>query len=432
MTTAPLEDHALADALSLLWARRFLLLLAVLGAGALALLISINLPKTYRATATLMVADAKMGGETPSDLRYGETYAALLRNPSIATNVVKALDLEPAGITPNKLTTMLGVRSVPGTLLISLYLEHGDAALAAKIVNAQATQAVDVSRAMLNTDLSDTRSYLQEQVASAQAEVKAREADLLKVKSEFQVESDTARLKRLVEVRGVVEEQYAKAAQDAAGAAQGAKAIRDALAGQSRLLTLNRQVVDDPALKEAAAADRPRTSAELLGLRMQEQVVNPLYEQSEPELVKASAEAAGATARRDAAQQQLKSNLQEIQALERNLAVGSTRLESAKREYELAKAGYETLSKSYERARLSVRSGVPELKLLHPAVADPHPVGPRIKLNVTIAVVASFILAVFSLLLGDYVQASRRPMAAIDEPDVEVERAHALNVPSAR
>src|SRR5215208_3806912 len=102
MTTAPLDDHALADALTLLWARRFRLLLAVVGAGGIALLISANLPKTYRATATLMVADAKMGGETPGDVRYGETYAALLRNPSIATNVVRDLNLEQSGISPNQ------------------------------------------------------------------------------------------------------------------------------------------------------------------------------------------------------------------------------------------------------------------------------------------------------------------------------------------
>jgi uncharacterized protein involved in exopolysaccharide biosynthesis len=435
MTTAPRDDHALADALTLLWARRFHVLLAVVGAAGIALLISVNLPKAYRATATFMIADAKMGGETPSDPRYGETYAALLRNPSISTNVVKDLGLERSGITPNQLSSMLGVRSVPGTLLISLYLEFGDPTIAANIVNAQAARAVEMSRTMLDTDLSDTRSYLQQQVASAQVDLKAREAELLKVKSEVQVESDTERLKRLVEVRGTIAEQHAKAAQDAAGAEQGAKAIREALAGQTRLLTLDRQVVDDPALKEAAAAERPRTSSELLGLRMQEQVVNPLYERSEPELVKASAEAAGAAARRGAAESQLKTNLQEIQALERNLAVGSTRLEAAKREYELAKGSYETLSKSYERARLSVRSGIPELKLLHPAVPDPNPVGPRVLLNASIAAVAGFILAIFALLLGDYMRAARRPVADVaptDEPDLELARTRRLHASSTR
>jgi len=435
MTTAPLDDHALADALTLLWVRRFHVLAAVVGAGVIALFISANLPKTYRSTATLMIADAKMGGEAPSDLRYGETYAALLRNPSIATNVVKNLELERNGITPNQLNAMLGVRSVPGTLLISLYLDLGDPVLAAKIVNAQAAGAVEMSRAMLTTDLSDTRSYLQQQVAAAQAEVKAREAELLQAKSEFQVESDAERLKRLVEVRKTIDEQHAKAAQDAAGAEQGARSMREALAGQSRLLTLNRQVVDDPAVKEAAAAERPRTSTELLGLRMQEQVVNPLYERSEPELLRASAEAAGAAARRGTAEQQLKTNLQEIKALERNLAIGSIRVESAKREYELAKAGYEALSKSYERARLSVRSGVPELKLLHSAVPDPHPIGPRILLNTAIAVVAGFILAVFALLLADYMRASRRPASAvesIDDADLELARTRGVHVPSTR
>jgi uncharacterized protein involved in exopolysaccharide biosynthesis len=440
MSTAHPDDHALADALMLLWARRLHILLAVAGAALIAFVVSSSLPKTYRATATFVIADAKFptgGQDAPTDLRYVETYASLLRNPSVSAAVVKELDLgRRLGFTPSRLSSSLGVRSVPSTLLITLYMELGDPALAAEIVNAQAARATALSRTMLTSDLTDTRAYLQEQVAAAQTDLKAKEAELERVKREVRVESDTERLKRIIEVRGVIEEQYAKAAQDAAGAEQAVKAIRGALAGQSRLLTLNRQVVDDPALKEAASAERPRTPSELLGLRMQEQVVNPLYERSEPELVKAQAEAAGAAARRDAAAAQLKANLAEVRAIERDLAAGSVRLEAAKREYDLAKGTYEAFSKSYETSRLTVRAQVPELKLVHGAEPDPNPVGPRVLLNVTIAVVAGFILAVFAFLLGDYLRAARRPAPAPVTPgepdDVELARTRTLHAPGAR
>jgi uncharacterized protein involved in exopolysaccharide biosynthesis len=124
-----------------------------------------------------------------------------------------------------------------------------------------------------------------------------------------------------------------------------------------------------------------------------------------------------------------------VQAIERDLAVGSSRLESARREYELAKAAYENFSKSYEQARLSVRAQVPELKLVDPATASPYPVGPSVVLNVAIAIVASFILAVFALLLGDYLRAARQPVPVAEaaaEPDVELARTRTLHAPGTR
>jgi succinoglycan biosynthesis transport protein ExoP len=434
MTSSRLEDRDLADAIRLLWARRFRLLLVVAIAGGIALVGSMSLPKTYRATATLVISDTKLPAtEGRADARYADTYAALLKSPTVSTTVIKELDLgRRLGTTPTDLSNRLAVRSVPNTLLVMLSMDLTDPALAAEIVNAHARGAVELSRTMATTDMVDLRGYLQKQVAQSREELRVREAELRRVQGEARVEGQKERLKALLEVRGAIEKKLTEAEQDAAGSEQAAKSIRAALGGQSRILTLERSVVDDPALREAAAAGQSRTPKELLGLRMQQQQVNPLYEESEPELVKADADAASARARRDAARTQLRANLQEVQAVGREFGVDSTRVDAAQAEYDIAKNAYETISKSYEQSLLSVRAQIPELRLITAAIPDSTPVGPRVAMNVAIVIASSLIFGIFVVLFADYMRGSTRVAAAAlasapaepsaAEPEVELTR----------
>lgn len=431
MTNSRLEDRDLADAIKLLWARRFRLLLVVAVAGGIALFGSLSLPKTYRSTATLVISETKLPAtEGRADARYGDTYAALLKSPTVSAAVIKELDLgRRLGTTPTDLANRLVVRTVPNTLLIMLSMDLSDAQLAAEIVNAQAKGAVEFSRTMATSDLTDLRGYLQQQVQKSKDELRVRETELRKVQGEARVEGEKERLKGLLEVRAEIEKQLAEAEQDAAGSDQAAKSIRAALAGQNRVLTLERSVVDDPALREAATAGQSRTPKELLGLRMQQQQINPLYEESEPELVKAEADAASARARRDAARTQLRANLQEVERVGREFGVSSTRVDAAQAEFDIAKGAYENFSKSYEQSLLSVRAQIPELKLVTPATPDTQPVGPRVTVNVAIVVASSLIFGIFVVLFADYMRGTTRVAAATpapaqaapsaDEPDVE-------------
>lgn len=403
-------ERNLADQLLVLWSRRYLLLAAVAGSAALTFLWSRSLPPTYRTTATLVISDAKMPGEQRADARtYADTYAALIESVSVAAGVVEELGLERQfGLTPERLVDQLTVRAVPGTLLITVSLDFPDAALAAKIVNAQTTAAVALSRSMATTNVTDTRDYLQQQVAAAQRDLADREAQLQKVKADVRYEEASKRLESLIELRGKLGEDLATAEQDAAASTAAAEAFRQGLGAQDRVLTLNRSVIDDPALNEAANAGGTRTAAERLGLQMKTQEVNPLHAQSEPEFLKVTALAAGASSRRDTVRRQMQANEVELRQLEGQLAGKWTRLQGAQRDYDLAKSAYEGFTKSFENARLSVRAQVAELKLVSPATPRGQVVGPRVALNVAISVVASLILAMFVVLFFGYLTAARR------------------------
>jgi uncharacterized protein involved in exopolysaccharide biosynthesis len=61
---------------------------------------------------------------------------------------------------------------------------------------------------------------------------------------------------------------------------------------------------------------------------------------------------------------------------------------------------------------LTVRAQVAELKLVTPAVADPHPVGPRVGVNTAVAAFSAALLAAFAVLAYDGLRRVRRPVVA--------------------
>lgn len=411
-------ERDIADLLFVLWSKRFLIVGVVVAAALGTLALSSAMPKTYRATATLIITDAKMpsnAGEPRPDARlYSDTYAALIKSESISTKVVNALNLERQGaFTSASLADAIRVRPVPNTLLVTVSLDDVDPERAAAIVNAQSSSVAELSRAMSTSNLTDTREYLQAQVAASQRELEDREVRLQKVKSEVRFEESTKRLASLLELRGTLEENLSEAEQDAAKGGAAATAIRGALEGQERVLTLNRTIVDDPALGAVVGGDGSRTPREALSLKLQAQQVNPLHERAEPALVEATAAAAGAASRANTVRRQLQSNEAEVRRLERVLADKGTVLSAAQREYDLAKTAYESFSKSFESARLSVRAQVAEIKLISPAVPDRNPVGPPIALNVLAALFSSAILVVLSVLGADYLRTARADVASV-------------------
>ena len=410
------EDRDLRDYLTVLWSRRWILLGTTALAAAVALAGSMMLAKKYRSTAMLMIAGSKVptinvgeAGKVDSRL-YGDTYAELIRSPSIASRVIRELDLAkpPHTLDEEELTKMLTVRAVPGTVLLSVSLDYHDAEIAARIVNAQTSQAVALSKSLATADLTDTRAYLQEQLTAGRRELDARLEALRELKGRLRHDETAKQLEGLLALRRELEQALATAQQRAAESGAQVDAIANALQNQQKIIVLNKSLGTDATLRDAAQAASGKGVGELLGLEMRSQEINPLFAQSEPELVKARANAAGFGAQREMLRRQLEDTRTTIQRLERELADKSAALNAAQREHDLAKTTYESFAKSYEGARLSVAAQAAELKIVDPAAPGLKPVSPKVMLNVLVATATAWILGVFLILFLDYLRTARR------------------------
>ena len=410
------EDRDLRDYLAVLWSRRWILLGATALAAAVAIAGSSMISKKYRSTATLMIAGSKVPtvnvGEAgrPDSRLYADTYAELIRSRSIASRVIRELDLAkaPHGLDEEELARMFTVRAVPATVLLTVSLDYRDPELAARIVNAQTSQAVALSKSLATADLADTRAYLREQVTAGRRELDARQEALRQLRSSLRHEETAKQLEALLELRGELEGSLATAEQQAAESSAQVDSIGKSLQNQQRIIVLNKSLASDDALRETVQAVSGKGAGELLGLEMRSEEINPIYAESEPELVKARASAAGYIAQRDMLRRQLGETRDVIQRLERELADKSAALTAAQREYDLAKVVYENFTKSYESARLSVAAQAAELKVVDPAAPGLKPVSPSVRLNVLVATTTTFILGVFLILFLDYLRAARR------------------------
>lgn len=131
------------DELIALLRRRFVLLVAslILGVGAV-VTVTLALPKTYLATATLFVGDAEEEAlDTSQSEQLSRTFTTLASNPAIADDV--ALVLASTGLDRTELLDRVAFAPVERTPLLQISAEAATPAEAAQIANAYTEVFVD-------------------------------------------------------------------------------------------------------------------------------------------------------------------------------------------------------------------------------------------------------------------------------------------------
>ena len=131
---------ALNDIWDILWKRRRLLLVTLVVLIAVVVAVTLALPKTYKATATLFVGPTQAVSQTTAlDSSVGtaltHTYSTLLGDPAVADEVRPHL---PVALTRPQLLAKMSFAPVELTQLVQVSAEDRSAALAATIANAYA------------------------------------------------------------------------------------------------------------------------------------------------------------------------------------------------------------------------------------------------------------------------------------------------------
>ncbi len=126
------------------WIDRIAIVVAsTLVAGAVALVVSVSLPRTYEAQATILVASASSTGVEYTDLLaasiLAETYAELTTTRPLLERAIANLGLET---TPSQLRQQVRVLSAREIPTFSIVVEAGDPDGAAAIANALAAEVL--------------------------------------------------------------------------------------------------------------------------------------------------------------------------------------------------------------------------------------------------------------------------------------------------
>jgi len=394
-----------------LWRYRLLVVLGTLLCGAAALVSVALAPRSYEATAKLMVSPPKTGaaGEVGSSVSMA-TFRSLIENQSLGGKIVEEFGLNkpPHGVTATELMTrIVAVEVVRDASVILVRVRLWDPELAAKVANRLAESAEQLARALSQEETVAARDIIGAQLDASKKRFDEAEARLESFKKVAQLELLQKDVDALLGQRGtllalLVDIQTEKARLSQAEAQ---------LATRDRLETLKRSIDTDPAAMEAMrkAGSEPGS---VLPLQLRNEFVNPVYESLDQVIATSRTRLAGLEKQR--------AELIDVRRLDRDqqaklslLYQQETTLSRLQTEHEIAREVYVDVSKRYEQARLQVAGRSAQLQLMDRALPPDRPISRHVVRSTVLASLTGLLLtAAAALGLDAFRRAAGRGQAA--------------------
>ena len=158
--------------------------------------VSFLLPKTYKATTTLLITESKMGIDgvlsNYFNPRFYYTFEGLVKNKDLALQAMKKFNLNkpPYDLKMETFLDQIHVGLVRNTRLINLSVEFRDPELAARMANFIAENAVTMNNEINEQDRRKATEFMENQVQSIAKSMEQNEKALREYKQ-------TARIKEL-------------------------------------------------------------------------------------------------------------------------------------------------------------------------------------------------------------------------------------------
>jgi len=364
--------------------------------GALtALLISLALPKTYRATTYVLVSDSKIGPATQAQVWpfAMPTFVPFVDNDELVAKALKQfhLDQAPYNLTPEKFRrrNYLDVSIPKATRLLEISVEFPDARLAASLSNFLAQTAVDYNNQMNATDTVATQDFLKQRLDQSSTRMAEAAATRLQAREKARIEDRekelTIRLGQKEQISNQLEQLRLTLAQNQ----DRAKSLQATLRDEPRIYQLKKSITSDRFLERAS--EKMNLDSQGI-LSSTEETLNTTHE----ELRRQFAEASAASASELAGIKAASARLEEIDAEISRLLAEITRLRSeidlADRDYLLAREAFEAASRDYRNASVTVSAKSQDLKQVAPALVPERPTRPRPFLNTLLGLLLSFAL----------------------------------------
>ncbi len=408
------QEIDLIDYLNVIWKRKGLIIGGTLVAAAVALVVSLRMPKTYEASVTLLVTESKIpsaeGREPGKTGLSPETFEGMIRNKSLAQQAIQkfGLDQKPYKLAPEGFVNgVLSVKMQGQTNLINLTVQFPDAGLAKDIANFLGEQAVELNTQLNRADTLKTRDYIKTQLDDARAKMEREQATLVEFRREARIATLRKEIEILLAQKAVLENRYLDVVTSLEGDRAKLKELSEQIKKHQKVETIIKSIEKEPGLLIAAGEENPGGKRDLLALQMKSEEFNPVYRNTEQTLVTTHGEIASLAARRDDMRGRLELTEGKLGVVERELVNTEARLEELTGNYALAKDAYQLFSREFAEAALSVASRVNDLKIVDRAVVPRDPVKRRVKLNVTLAGTLGLMMFTFLAFFVEYIEKAR-------------------------
>jgi uncharacterized protein involved in exopolysaccharide biosynthesis len=301
--------------------------------------------------------------------------------------------------------------------LLSISAVLPDPQLAADVVNFITEKAVVLNTTLNQSDTVSAKDYIQGQSNAAKEMLGKAQAALVDFKRTANLEALRADQHILLEAKAKLAQLNRDYTIDRVGIQKAIENLKTSLTKHESLLTVDKSIVDDPALLTVVQERNRADLKALSAIHLRSQEVNLVYQKIQTTLITQETALASTESRLDDVVQKLKDTNAKLAEAEQNIADAEAHLEELTRNYTLEKNAYELFATKLTETSISVASRSSELKIVDPATVPTERFRPRLLLNLAVAsivgVMGSFTLAFFL----EYLQrADQRQSRATVEP----------------
>jgi capsular polysaccharide biosynthesis protein len=379
------RDQQLAAQFERLRRRWLWILEGACGCAAVALIVSLFLPKIYRATTYILVSESKIGAASKDSAALQvamlPTFTPFVDNDTLITQSLKKfhLDAAPYNLTLDRFRRKgyLDVRIPKSTRLLEVSIEFPDAQLAADLANDLAGGAVAFNDRMNISDTASTQTFLKKQLDAAVENLNQIETRRVKIQAQARIDDREAELASLLSEKNKFSLQIQQLRLESAQSQSKAASLQQALAGEPQTVTLKKSVTSDRFLEAAAEKLNPEAPP----LSMIEESPNKNREELRRDFVAATVSGAAASAGIQAMGARGEEVNKQILELTGQLTTLRSQLLSADQDYALASEAVKSANHEYQAASITVTSKSQDMKQISPAAVPERAVRPGLVLN---------------------------------------------------
>ena len=461
------ENVELADYISIVWRRRFFIIVGTFVAMIVAAVFSLLQPNVYRATASLVVIPPKFQTElAPSTLSI-HTYINLLTSPELMKAIIDTLLLEETtveGLNRNLSTEIItekyGTQRIAYSPLIHLHAQADSPEKAAHIANTWAEKFVEQNKNLSSKGKESSLNFIEEQFPISKEKLEKAENTLNERQDYYEEELKRFKdlwQKRILDFKArwkidllkeelkVIENKLIDFQSELINVRFEIKTAREdlreigaELKKQPQFLIVAKAITDD-ALWERVEKDSTGKVLEGLDrLKLRSEVPNPVHEDLSrwlsntrikletliPKEQYLISEIQTKNGEVDSLTKLIYTKEFELDQLERERDVKLEILQREKllellrlkRNVEKHKSTYDNLAKKSESAELAKAEESEDIKIAARAVEPGRKIGPNRKQNVMVAGVVAMIVVVLVAFLWEYVQSpTKRSRVRVQE-----------------
>jgi len=407
------QEVDLRDYINVLLKRKKLIigitLAAIIIAGILSYFV---LPKVYEASGSLLVnpKEATVNLTSPeqllSPLSYlpqisVATYKEIVKSKDIEKKVFDELDLSspPHNFTLSGLDRMIKVENPANTTLIKVFVQYKDPVLAQKIAKNILNETLLYITDLNTTQFQSSKSALEDPFLSAKRELENAQ----KVLADFNSQKDNLdslnrqRSSYVSALNSYLSDLLLLNSEIARYENQLISA-RAELKKESKYLTLEKSIIDDPLLSQLAQQLVNENIIYLSGLKVNSEEINPIYEDLRSKEENYTITLSGLKAKKTSLENLATTAQEKIHQLDEAINSKQLELYDLNRKVDMAQTYYSTVSSNYVQSSFTPLSPV---TISEEPVLPEKPVKPNKKLNVAIAGVAALF---FSILLAFFLE----------------------------